>query len=86
MKARLQYGPFDGKTGHVDRPVPAALDVRRCPGCGCGRDLHYRATDMPVPPPPGWSHYELVRIDKAGALYRSLGPVEDASTPDLLTA
>lgn len=73
IPARLQYGPFDGATGHVsDQPVPMALDVRKCPGpaCGCGSAIHYSRRDVAAVTTPGFVRYELVDLEHDQVLYR----------------
>lgn len=88
MDARLQYGPFDGTSGHIAPPAPGALDVRRCDGCGCGRPLHYLPFTVADPTVKGYVRYNLKRIDDRGALYRyaeTLDPTDAVSAAKAAT-
>lgn len=80
IDARLQFGPFDGAEGSVVAPLPLALDVCKCHGCGCGRPAHYRVAFIEDPPGRGYSRYELIEITDDGALYRhadTLDPITE---------
>lgn len=80
IDARLQYGPFDGIEGHVHHvPVPLALDVKRCHGCGCGRPVHYLVAHLENVVRHGYARYELVAVDDDGALYRHADTLDPAA-------
>lgn len=90
IAARLQYGPFDGHNGQVrSNPLPVALDVTRCQGCGCGRPVHYRVAYVEGLPGKGYSRYELVEVVDDLVLYRhadTLDPATERTITETLRA
>lgn len=89
MDARLQFGPYDGQEGHVRVPVPLAIDISRCGGCGCGRPFHYKVAAIDEPPARGYYRYELIEIAGGCALYRhadTLDPVTEQTIAEICGA